>query len=855
MQCNDIHLCSGRVVEPIIDDITDSKKEETRKEKSSNKDTEILESPTNKTVQTAEPPFPERLTLIKTFEPPAFNILGELQNLYVKIPLLQALRDVPIYARTVRDICVRKPGRKAKEPLTVHVMGELTTLMTEKDPPVKYGDPGHPTVTVQFGKTFVSKVLVDLGAAINIMTLETTQLLQLKHLIRETPTILELAYRSTIKPEGVIEDLVISVESWNYPADFVVLQTKTKLGGHPLILGRPWLATVDAFISCRFGSTTISNGQETKQLTLYPHATPMINNDNSIWVDYEDEETQPILTIGQALTLKNSNEDELISNFISEPSSLKHQLSITPILRGPDWALPFHISSDASDTAIGAVLGQEENGLPYAIYFISKNMPPAELNYVVTEKEFLVVIYAINKFRHYITGYTTFMHTDHSAIKYLMNKSVTNGRVTRWLLLLQEFDITIVDRPRKENVVADFLSRLKTNENIPVDDSFPDEYRFAVSAHSPWYADIANYLVAGKLPSHLSHREKRKIIQQSARYSWISGCLFHTGIDQEIQRCVGEDEIYDILKACHDDPCGGHFADKRIAHKVFRMGYYWTSLFKDARKYVKACDNCQRMGQPNHRDEIPLNPQVTLEPFEKWELDFVGPINRPSNQRVYILLCTDYMTKWVEAKALIKANEEAVLTFLFEEIFVRFGLPRELVTDGGPRFNSHGFKDRLQKYHIKHKMTTPYHPQANGQVESTNKVIEAILTKTIKENRRDWFQRLPEALWAYRTTWRNTTGFSPYELVFGKNAIFPVEFEIKTLRTALVVNLDLTDAQTARLQQLQELDEKRLEAIHQTMMIQQQRSRWHDRTIKQKQFQKGNWALLYDSRSRIFRAS
>jgi len=126
-------------------------------------------------------------------------------------------------------------------------------------------------------------------------------------------------------------------------------------------------------------------------------------------------------------------------------NELKHQLSTAPILRGPDWALPFHISSDASDTAIGAFLGQEENNLPYAIYFISKNMTPVELNYTVTEKEFLAVIYAINKFRHYITGYTTFVHTDHSTIKYLMNKSVTNARVTRWLLLLQEFDITIVD--------------------------------------------------------------------------------------------------------------------------------------------------------------------------------------------------------------------------------------------------------------------------------------------------------------------------------------------------------------------------------------------------------------------------
>jgi hypothetical protein len=316
-QCNDIHLRSGKIVEPIIDDVTssDSNKEEIKKHDVP----EEVQSSSNTVAETTKPPFPERLALTKTPEPPAFNLLGELQNLYVKIPLLQALRDVPIYARTMRDICVKKPGRKTKDPLTVHVMGDLSALMSGKVPPVKYGDPDHPTVSVQIGKTIIPRVLVDLGAAINIMTLETSQLLQLKNEIRDTPTILELADRSTIKPEGVIEDLIISVESWNYPADFVVLQPKTKLGGHPLILGRPWLATTDAFISCRSGSMTISNGYETKQLTLYPHATPLINNDNSLWVDFDDQTTQPILTIGQALSLKDATEDEVINNFICEP--------------------------------------------------------------------------------------------------------------------------------------------------------------------------------------------------------------------------------------------------------------------------------------------------------------------------------------------------------------------------------------------------------------------------------------------------------------------------------------------------------------------------------------------------------
>ena len=105
-------------------------------------------------------------------------------------------------------------------------------------------------------------------------------------------------------------------------------------------------------------------------------------------------------------------------------------------MRGPNWKLPFHISTDASDTTLGAVLCQKDL-VPYAIYYTSKNLTPTELNYTVTEKEFLAVVHAINKFRHYITGYETFVHTDHSAIRYLMNKPVTNGRVTRWLLLLQ----------------------------------------------------------------------------------------------------------------------------------------------------------------------------------------------------------------------------------------------------------------------------------------------------------------------------------------------------------------------------------------------------------------------------------
>jgi len=145
-----------------------------------------------------------------------------------------------------------------------------------------------------------------------------------------------------------------------------------------------------------------------------------------------------------------------------------------------------------------------------------------------------------------------------------MNTPIINGRITCWLSLSQKFDITILDKLGKENVVADFPSRLTIDDNcIPTEDYFPDEYIFSISTHSPWYVDIANYLAARKFPQYLSSKEKRKIIQQSAIYYWIEGNVYHNGPDFQIRCCIREDEIFDILKACHEEPCGGHFADKR----------------------------------------------------------------------------------------------------------------------------------------------------------------------------------------------------------------------------------------------------------------------------------------------------
>lgn len=279
--------------------------------------------------------------------------------------------------------------------------------------------------------------------------------------------------------------------------------------------------------------------------------------------------------------------DECEADFVE----IKELVCKAPILRCPNWKLPFHISIDASQTIVGAVLGQQEDKKPYEIYYVNKNLTLAKLNYTITEKEFLAIIYVVNKFLHYIIGYPIFVHTDHTTIRYLMNKPITPSRITIWLLLIQEFDITIIDKPGKDNIVTHFLSRMDTSdEGTPVEDSFPNEHLSAISTHTLWYADIANFLATGKVPQHLSYREQQRIIHHSARY------LFYTRSDRKIRCYISGDGIYDVLKAAHDGSCGGHFVDKQTGHKVLQMGYYWSSIFRDARKYVRGCNSCQRMG-------------------------------------------------------------------------------------------------------------------------------------------------------------------------------------------------------------------------------------------------------------------
>jgi hypothetical protein len=211
-----------------------------------------------------------------------------------------------------------------------------------------------------------------------------------------------------------------------------------------------------------------------------------------------------------------------------------------------------------------------------------------------------------------------------------MNKHDINGRIIRWFMLLQKFDLTILDNPTKQNVVADFVSRLTIpNEEGMIDDRFPDGNLFSISTQTPWFVDIENYLTMGKFPQHFSYGERCKIVRKSSAYTWVVGYLFKLYPNHILRRCIREYEVHDILHACHDEPCGGHYATKRTTYKILQVGYYWPTLHRDARQYTSHCDECQRMGKHTRKNEMPLQPQVSLEPFDKWGMDFIGPTDPP----------------------------------------------------------------------------------------------------------------------------------------------------------------------------------------------------------------------------------
>nr|GEX41697.1 reverse transcriptase domain-containing protein [Tanacetum cinerariifolium] len=321
--------------------------------------------------------------------------------------------------------------------------------------------------------------------------------------------------------------------------------------------------------------------------------------------------------------------------------TLKIKLTEAPILIAPDWDMPFELMCDASDFAIGAVIGQRQEKHFRPIHYASKTMTEAESNYTTMEKEMLAL-----------------------------------------------FTFKVIDTKGAENLAADHLSRLENpHQNVldpkEINESFPIETLNLVSnrgnSSTPWFADFANYHAGNFIVNGMSSQQKSKFFKDVKHYFWDDHFLFKIYADQVIRRCLHCQKAIYILKACHYGPTEGHHGPNYTAKKVFDSGFYWPTIYRDAQDLVKNYDVCQRQGKISQRDEMPQNSIQVCEIFDVRGIDFMGPFMSYRGNK-YTLVAVDYLLKWVEAKALPTNDARVVCKFL-KNLFARFGTPRAIISD------------------------------------------------------------------------------------------------------------------------------------------------------------------------------
>ncbi|GKC06275.1 reverse transcriptase domain-containing protein [Tanacetum coccineum] len=263
---------------------------------------------------------------------------------------------------------------------------------------------------------------------------------------------------------------------------------------------------------------------------------------------------------------------------------LKEKLTTAPIIISPDWNVPFELMCDASDFAVGAVLGQRIDEKFKPIYYASKTLNNAQEHYTILKK------------------------------KFLQFNQDAKPRLIRWVLLLQGFDIEIKDKKGAANLAADHLSRLKnpdletfTEEEIA--DKFPDEHlmilKTKLNKYEPWYADYVNYIVGKIVPPNWTPGKRKRFFSQVKNYFWDEPYAFKLCPDNVMRRCVVGGEIHEILAHCHFGPTEGHHSASITRRKVHESGFFWPSIFKDAKDYVIRCNACQRSGNISSRSDMP----------------------------------------------------------------------------------------------------------------------------------------------------------------------------------------------------------------------------------------------------------
>jgi len=347
------------------------------------------------------------------------------------------------------------------------------------------------------------------------------------------------------------------------------------------------------------------------------------------------------------------------------------------------------------------------------------------------------------------------------------------------------------------------------------------------------YNHLFNYLQNQILPVDLTPTQQQKLVKQS-RYFEIKNNYLYKHVRQKLLRVIRSHEMEAVLYMMHNDPTAGHFAVDIMFDKI-KERYYWPQLYENIREYVRSCDSCQRRGKPKKHEE--LHPIPVQAPFYQIGIDFVGPLPITTNGNKYIIVAVDYFTKWPEAKAVPEATAEQVALFIYEHIICHHGCPKKILSDRGTHFNNQMIKELMNKFKIKHLLSTPYHPQTNGLVERFNRTLCESLAKTAQDLD-NWDLQIAPTLFAYRTSKHSITKISPFYLVHGRNATLPLN--------------DLDDQNVTLSKHLQnlvdQLPQTREIARNRIATSQHNQKNRHDRQIDHLyQFEIGDKVLYYDA--------
>ena len=451
--------------------------------------------------------------------------------------------------------------------------------------------------------------------------------------------------------------------------------------------------------------------------------------------------------------------------------TLKEVLCNPPVLVHDDGESPLELRTDASKVGLGAVLMVNRDGSLRPITYISKTLEPAEKKYHSNELECLALVWALDKLKHQIYGRPCLVHTDSSALTWLHQKKNLDksGRLARWILQLQNHDISVKHLKGKDNSVADFLSRNPVESfNAIMTAGYTNRDLEIMQRADPEIRHLVMKML-GVEESSPKLREDFKLHR---------GVLYkqNTGRGRRFLLVVPSIMRKDLIKECHDTPLSGHHGRQKTLARLMSR-FYWKNMHKSVNAYVASCPFCQlykSRGGPPEGKLCPIPPPKRV--FQIWGLDHLGPFKETQNGKVHMIVAIDYLSKWVEAEAVPSTAAGPVIKFL-EKVFLRHGFPQRLISDRGPAFGSQEFAEFVQKWNIKHTIASAEHPQTNGLVEKINRALAETLAAFVNTAHTDWDAKMDQALFAINSAKQSTVQFSPYELVYGRSPLVPLDYK------------------------------------------------------------------------------